>query len=138
MVEQHSITEGTLDRLRAAQADIREEYLADNTDPWIIGFSGSKDRTLVTQLVFEMLLDIAPSDRKRPIHVLCNDTLVESPVLMAYVDRMLDRLQTAADNLHLPIKGREDGPRTRPDLWVTSLAGAIRHRPGCSGGVPIG
>lgn len=121
MVEQHSITEDTLERLRASQADIRDEYLADNNDPWIIGFSGGKDSTLVTQLVFEMLLDIAPSDRKRPIHVLCNDTLVESPVLMAYIDRMLDRLQAAADNLHLPIKVVKTAPDPDQTFWVNLI-----------------
>ena len=62
MVEQHpSMIDGTLERLRAAQADIRDEYLAANDDPWIIGYSGGKDSTLLTQLVFEMLLDLAAS-----------------------------------------------------------------------------
>lgn len=50
-----------------------------------------------------MLLDLAPGDRARPVHVLCNDTLVESPVLTAFIERMLTRLQLAAENLHLPI-----------------------------------
>src|SRR5713226_6350867 len=92
--------DGTLERLRAAQAEIREEYLAPHPDPWIIGYSGGKDSTLLVQLVFEMLLDLAPGDRTRPVHVLCNDTLVESPILMAYIDKMLARLQTAAESLH--------------------------------------
>jgi DNA sulfur modification protein DndC len=121
MAEQQSITEGTLERLRVAQADIRAEYLADNNDPWIIGFSGGKDSTLVTQLVFEMLLDIAPSDRKRPIHVLCNDTLVESPVLMAYIDRMLNRLQEAAESLHLPITVVKTTPDPDQTFWVNLI-----------------
>jgi hypothetical protein len=104
MVEQNpSFGDGTLERLQAAQTDIRDEYLAEHSIPWIVGYSGGKDSTLLAQLVFEMLLDLAPSDRKRPVHILCNDTLVESPVLMAYIDRMLARLQTAAESLHLPI-----------------------------------
>lgn len=122
MVEQHpSIGDGTIERLRAAQADIREEYLADNNDPWIIGYSGGKDSTLVAQLVFEMLLDLAPSDRKRPVHLLCNDTLVESPVLMAYIDRMLSRLQAAAESLHLPILVVKTTPDPDQTFWVNLI-----------------
>ena len=105
MVEQQlPVAEGTLQRLRTVQRDIREEYLAANTDPWIIGYSGGKDSTLLTRLVFEMLLDLAPSDRTRPVHLLCNDTLVESPILMACIDRMHARLQAAADSLSLPVR----------------------------------
>jgi DNA sulfur modification protein DndC len=116
-----SMGEDTLDRLHAAQRDIREEYLAPNTDPWIIGYSGGKDSTLLAQLVFEMLLDLAPSDRNRPVHILCNDTLVESPILMAYIDRMLSRLQAAADNLHLPIKVVKTTPDPDQTFWVNLI-----------------
>ena len=121
MIEQLSITEGTLERLRCAQADIRDEYLAKNNDPWIIGYSGGKDSTLVAQLVFEMLLDMAPSDRTRPVHLLCNDTLVESPVLMVYIDRMLSRLQAAADSLHLPIIVVKTTPDPDQTFWVNLI-----------------
>jgi 3'-phosphoadenosine 5'-phosphosulfate sulfotransferase (PAPS reductase)/FAD synthetase len=75
-VQESTYVHVALERLRAAQSDIRDEYLAANQDPWIIGYSGGKDSTLLVQLVFEMLLDLAPGDRTRPVHVLCNDTLV--------------------------------------------------------------
>ena len=87
-------------------------------DHW---FLGGKDSTLVTQLVFEMLLALAPSDRKRPVHVLCNDTLVESPVLMIYIDRMLERLQAAAENLHLPITVIKTTPDPDQTFWVNLI-----------------
>jgi DNA sulfur modification protein DndC len=113
--------EQTLERLHRAQADIREEYLATNQDPWIIGYSGGKDSTLLVQLVFEMLLDIAPADRTRPVHILCNDTLVESPILMAYIDKMLSRLQVAAENLHLPIVVVKTTPDPDQTFWVNLI-----------------
>ena len=122
MVEkEHSATDGTLERLRTAQADIRAEYLAPRTDPWIIGYSGGKDSTLLVQLVFEMLLDLAPGDRTRPVHILCNDTLVESPILMAYIDKMLARLQTAAESLHLPIVVVKTTPDPDQTFWVNLI-----------------
>ena len=37
--------------------DVREEYLVDEHRlPWIIGFSGGKDSTVVAHAVFEALL----------------------------------------------------------------------------------
>ena len=39
--------------------DIREQYLEnDNNIPWIIGFSGGKDSTVVLTLVWKALLSI--------------------------------------------------------------------------------
>jgi len=116
-----SIAEGALEWLRAAQKDIRDEYLAVTPAPWIIGYSGGKDSTLLVQLVFEMLLDLAPGDRTRPVHILCNDTLVESPILMAYIDKMLGRLQTAAESLHLPIVVVKTTPDPDQTFWVNLI-----------------
>jgi len=115
------VLDETFERLHAAQADIRDEYLSANPHPWIIGYSGGKDSTLLVQLVFEMLLELAPGDRTRPVHLLCNDTLVESPILMAYIDRMLGRLQIAAESLHLPIVVVKTTPDPNQTFWVNLI-----------------
>ena len=45
---------------------IRIEYLSEEQSyPWIVGFSGGKDSTLVAHAVFDALLSIAPSKRNR-------------------------------------------------------------------------
>ena len=49
-----------MERLAEVRADMREEYLAEHNIPWIVGFSGGKDSTIVLQLVFEMLLELPP------------------------------------------------------------------------------
>lgn len=33
--------------------------------PWMIGYSGGKDSTLLCQLTFEMIESLAPEERKR-------------------------------------------------------------------------
>jgi DNA sulfur modification protein DndC len=53
--------------------------------------------------------------------VLCNDTLVESPILMAYVDRMLARLQDAAESLQLPITVVKTIPDPDQTFWVNLI-----------------
>jgi DNA sulfur modification protein DndC len=56
---------------------VRAEYLSEEQDyPWIIGFSGGKDSTVVAQAVFEALLQVPPSKRRRFVHVVSNDTFV--------------------------------------------------------------
>ncbi|MDP2057562.1 MAG: hypothetical protein Q8K35_07360, partial [Thiobacillus sp.] len=52
---------------------VRSEYLSDvQAYPWIIGFSGGKDSTVVAQAVFEALLEIPPSQRQRHVHLVSN------------------------------------------------------------------
>lgn len=98
---------------------VKEEYLSkDQSFPWIVGFSGGKDSTLVAHAVFEALLSIPPSQRTRAVHLVSNDTLVESPLVMAHLDKTTEAINAAAEALGLPITVA----RTRPDLdktfWV--------------------
>lgn len=68
---------------------VREDYLDENQHfPWIIGFSGGKDSTLVVHATIDALMSIPPSRRTRPVHVVSNDTLVESPVVIAHLDKV--------------------------------------------------
>ena len=71
--------------ISAIRADLRDEYLQPHGFPWIVGFSGGKDSTVVAHLVFDLLLSLAPDDRRRPVHIVSNDTLVESPLVMAHI-----------------------------------------------------
>ena len=65
-------------RVEALKKEIKDEYREAHKKPWIIGFSGGKDSTLVLHLVIESLLELPWSERKREVHVVANDTLVES------------------------------------------------------------
>ena len=66
--------------LDAIRKEIAEEYAQPHERPWIVGFSGGKDSTLVAHLVIEHLLSIPRSDRTRAVHIVANDTLVESRI----------------------------------------------------------
>jgi DNA sulfur modification protein DndC len=73
---------------------VRNEYLSRAQDyPWIIGFSGGKDSTVVAQAVFEALLQVSPSQRTRHVHVVSNDTQVESPLVMAHLTKVQSALR---------------------------------------------
>ena len=52
---------------------LRAPYLADPR-PWLVGFSGGKDSTMVASLIFEAVASIPAEQRTKPISVLCTDT----------------------------------------------------------------
>lgn len=99
--------------------EVKEEYLAENQRyPWIIGFSGGKDSTVVAHAVFEALLDIPPSKRTRPVHIVSNDTLVESPLVISHLDVVAQMLDAAAKGLDLPITVARTFPDADKTFWV--------------------
>ena len=98
---------------------VKDEYLSSTQAyPWIVGFSGGKDSTVVAHAVFEALLAIPPSLRTRPVHIVSNDTMVESPLVMAHLDDVSALIGKAVASLGLPLTVA----RTKPDIdktfWV--------------------
>ncbi len=95
--------------------EIIDQYIfADDTKrPWIIGFSGGKDSTVMLQLVWEALKQIKDlhSVVSRDIYVVCNDTMVENPVITEYVHRVLDKIEQAAVEQDIPIRVVKTIPR---------------------------
>lgn len=116
------IEESLAQRVQAILVDLKDEYLDPSHNwPWIIGYSGGKDSTVVVQFVLEMLLDLSPGDRKREVHILSNDTMVESPLIATYVDNMLDRMSVAMRSLALPVKVAKCTPSLEQTFWVNLI-----------------
>lgn len=110
------------ERTDGIAADVKgqlvEHYCASDSRPWIVTFSGGKDSTLVTQLVFEALLDVPPRKRTRPIHILSSDTQVETPYIVDFVRTSLRLMGEAATSLGLPISTNLVIPETNDTYWV--------------------
>jgi len=99
-------------------ADIKAEYLSDvQRYPWIIGFSGGKDSTIVAQAVLEAILAVKPSARTRSIHVVSNDTLVESPLIISHINMVQRKIKDTAGNLGLPISVVTTKPEKGKTFW---------------------
>jgi len=58
--------------------------------PWMIGFSGGKDSTLLCSLVMEMLQRLPVENRNKTVYVVSSDTLVENPIVRDYMHKMSD------------------------------------------------
>lgn len=105
--------------------EITDQYLfADDTKrPWIIGFSGGKDSTVMLQLVWEALKQVKEFHGVvgREIYVVCNDTMVENPVITEYVHRVLLKVEEAAVKQDLPIRVIKTIPRLEDSFWVNLI-----------------
>ncbi len=116
-----NLAEETSKSILLCKKEIRDEYLKEHAYPWVIGFSGGKDSTIVTQLVIEVLLDIAPHQRTRPIYILYNDTMVESPVFQEFVSKRLKQIEEGVHALNIPASVVTTTPPLSESYWVNLL-----------------
>lgn len=102
-------------------ADLLDEYRQNHKYPWIVGYSGGKDSTLVAHLVFEMLMRLPPTERKRRVHIVANDTLVESPLVVQHIIESAREIEAAAQAFGLPVTTRITRPATDQTFWVNLI-----------------
>jgi DNA sulfur modification protein DndC len=108
-------------KLKAIRRGLRDEYLQSHSKPWIIGFSGGKDSSLLAHLVVECILSVSPDERKRRVYVVSNDTLVESPIFQSFVDRVLQRMAESYGALQIPVEVVKTSPLLEESFWVNLL-----------------
>lgn len=108
---------GSIDAL---VAQTQELYLADGV-PWVVGYSGGKDSTAVLQIVWRALAGLEPEQRTKPVHVISTDTLVENPVVAAWVTHSLDVMAAAADEQGLPLTPHRLTPTVTDTFWVNLI-----------------
>ncbi len=109
-------------------AEIIDQYAyADQSDrPWIIGFSGGKDSTVLLMLVWIALQRIReempyPFQLRRKVYVVCNDTMVENPIIANYVEDVLRKIDEAARDQDLPIFVQKTTPKLEETFWVNVI-----------------
>ena len=108
--------------------EIIDQYTyADTSErPWIIGFSGGKDSTVMLTLVWIALERIRnefphPYQLKRPVHVVCNDTMVENPIISTYVEDVLAKIEISAREQGLPIFVKKTTPKLEETFWFNLI-----------------
>ena len=90
-----------------------------NCRPWIIGFSGGKDSTVLLMLTWIAMQELK-EDRKplrRRVYVVCNDTMVENPVIEEYVSTVLLKIGDAAREQMMPIQVVTTTPQLEDTFW---------------------
>ena len=111
---------GVPTRLDAVRGAIRAAFAEPDAEPWIVAYSGGKDSTLLLQLVWEAAAAADPA-RRRPVYVVANDTLVESPLVIDHLRRSLDVIRAAARAAGLPITVKVTEPCIDQTFWVNVI-----------------
>ena len=68
--------------------EIRRVYI-DFPHPWVVGYSGGKDSTTTLQMIWYALAELPPEQRQKPVYVISTNTLVETPIMIDYIDEMM-------------------------------------------------
>lgn len=96
--------------------EMRLVYLHDQR-PWLLGFSGGKDSTLLCQLTFEMLKSLKPEQRTKKVYIVTSDTMVENPIVKAYMHRMSNAINQASQAYNLNVEAHILYPEIRQTFW---------------------
>ena len=108
-------------QLEAIYVVMRAEYLKKHKDPWIFAFSGGKDSTLLLHLAYEVILSVEPAQRMRPLYIVANDTLVESPLVINHLDKSLEEIRASANQHDLPIVIEKTKPNIDETFWANVI-----------------
>ena len=106
--------------LKRIREEILELYLGDQI-PWVIGYSGGKDSTAILQLIWLAVKELPIEQRTKPIHVISTDTLVEQPLVAAWVETSHEKMRQAAEEQQMPFTAHKLTPALRDTFWVNLI-----------------
>ncbi len=108
-------------RVCAIIEELKEQYMEADTTcrPWIIGFSGGKDSTVLLMLTWLAMQELREEGKPlhRQVYVVCNDTMVENPVIEEYVSTVLLKISNAAREQALPVQVMTTTPQLEDTFW---------------------
>ena len=108
-------------RVKAIIDELADQYLEPDrcNRPWIIGFSGGKDSTVLLMLTWLALQQLREQGHElhRQVYVVNNDTLVENPVIEEYVAEVLKMIDEAAKAQDMPIQVKVTTPALEDTFW---------------------
>jgi DNA sulfur modification protein DndC len=101
-------------------SEIQNVYL-NYSLPWVIGYSGGKDSTATLQLIWNALLQLPAEKRTNPVYVISSDTLVETPVIVNYISRAIEQMNTSAKAAGLNLTAHKLNPELQDTFWVNLI-----------------
>ncbi|MBD2300110.1 DNA phosphorothioation system sulfurtransferase DndC [Nostoc sp. FACHB-190] len=103
--------------IQALTIEIQELYCLDAI-PWVVGYSGGKDSTATLQLVWNAIAGLPAEKRTKTIYVITTDTLVENPIVAAWVRNSLQQMKLEAQAQELPFEPHLLQPDFKETFWV--------------------
>lgn len=83
--------------------EMRVVYLHDSR-PWMIGFSGGKDSTLLCCLLFEMLKRLPKNTNYKKVYIVSSDTMVENPIVKSYMHDVSNKMNIVGSKYNVTAK----------------------------------
>ena len=100
--------------------EIMMVYQHDNR-PWLIGYSGGKDSTLLVSLVYEAMKRLKNMGKalNKTVYVITSDTMVENPIVKEYMHSSSNSINISAskENDDLCIKATIIYPEPEQTFW---------------------
>ncbi len=109
-----------VENIQSLTQEIQELYCLDEI-PWCLGYSGGKDSSATLQLVWNAIASLPPSKRTKTIHVITTDTLVENPIVSAWVSNSLKQMKLAAQEQGMPVEPHLLYPAIKDTFWVSLI-----------------
>ena len=101
--------------------------------PWLIGYSGGKDSSLLVMLVIETVLRLPEYLRKKKIFIVTSDTGVENPIVKRYMHSSSEKINQFSQQVHANIRADIIYPDVSQSYWslVIGLGYPTPEPPGC-------
>ena len=91
-------------------------YRHDNR-PWLIGYSGGKDSSLLVSLVIETILRLPKQERTKKIFIVSSDTGVENPVVKKYMHSSSAKINEFSKKINANIRADIIHPEVAESFW---------------------
>ena len=108
-------------RIQNVIDEIADQYLEEDryNRPWIIGFSGGKDSTVLLTLTWLAMQKVREDGHEltRKVYVVCDDTMVENPIIEEYVTTVLETIGRATKEQQMPIHVERVTPKIEDTFW---------------------
>lgn len=96
-------------------------YYKEMGCPWVIGYSGGKDSSVVLQMIWYAIRSLKPDERIHPIYVVASDTLVENPSISLRLLWIIKRLNELAIKHNMPLTAEIVPPDLKDSFWVNLI-----------------
>jgi DNA sulfur modification protein DndC len=102
------------------QDNLTKLYLEDER-PWLVGFSGGKDSTMLASLIFKSVEAVPLDQRQKTVTIVSTDTRVEIPAISSAVEKALCDMKEYSDFAKLKIEIALLKPPPEQSFWVNII-----------------
>ena len=91
-------------------------YKHDNR-PWLIGYSGGKDSSLLVSLVVETVMRLPEKERTKKVFIVSSDTGVENPIVKRYMHNSSNKINEFSKSINANIQAEIIYPDVTQSFW---------------------